>query len=273
MDNKAQVISEEDLDIGDCVATTSNDALEIVTWNLRNFPLEGEFTIEQVADMLLLQDADLIALQELGSEEACRYLLSLMPGWKSAVFYRDGLNLGFLYKEREVALLAQPGEIFTDEHYAFPRPPAIIEIVHTSGIEVRIINLHLKCCGGAENELRRREASHLLKEYIDSAYPSTPVVVLGDFNDEIAGIPDEENVFLNFVNDPVNFRFADLDIALSGRSEWSYPSYPSHIDHILVTDELFSLVDSVGVLTYDACDGRYFRYISDHRPVLLRLSY
>lgn len=271
IDKPSEVSAVEDLDVDGCILNTSEYTLDVITWNLRTFPLSGAYTVQQVAEILLSQEADIIALQEVASEEDFNHLVSLLPGWKGTALFHDGLALAFLYKEKEIALLTHPTELFDDNHYAFPRPPLLLEIVHTSGIETVLVNLHLKCCGGEENERRRREASILLKDYLDTHYSDRPVVVLGDFNDEIAGVPDDENVFINYLNDAEQYRFADLAIAKSDRSDWSYPSYPSHIDHILITDELFSLVDTVGVLTYDLCDGRYFRYISDHRPLLLRL--
>ena len=40
------------------------------------------------------------------------------------------------------------------------------------------------------------------------------------------------NVFENILNDSNNYRFVDLPIAQGNNSEWSFPNWPSHLDHI-----------------------------------------
>jgi endonuclease/exonuclease/phosphatase family metal-dependent hydrolase len=262
-----------DLDIDACLTQLSDQSLDIVTWNLRNFPMDSFYTVEQVARFIAMEDADIVAFQEIQSEEDFNHMMYQLPEWGSEIIISSGLNLGYIYKKSEVALVRRAGEIFPDDHFAFPRPPVVMDVVHTNGIEVMLINLHLKCCDGDENELRRREASEKLKDFIDVNYPGDPVMVLGDFNDEISGIPDNENVFINFINDAANYRFADMEIAAGPIIDWSYPSYPSHIDHILITNELFQMAFDVQTLAYDHCDGRYFRHISDHRPVMISLTY
>jgi len=163
-------------------------------------------------------------------------------------------------------------ELFIGDSYAFPRPPVQIEVSHTNGLSVILINIHLKCCDGQENIWRRKDASEQLKEYIDTTYPNQEVILLGDYNDEISNNPDEDNVFYNFIEDDQNYLFTDMDIALGNSSGWSYPSWPSHIDHILVTDELFDNIIQSQTLSIDSCDSQYLYNISDHRPVILQLS-
>jgi hypothetical protein len=63
--------------------------------------------------------------------------------------------------------------------------------------------------------------------------------------------------------------FTDMAIAKGSLLWWSYPSYPSHIDHIMVTDELFSEIDTVMVLKPEPCYSSWSEMISDHRPVEL----
>ena len=54
--------------------------------------------------------------------------------------------------------------------------------------------------------------------------------------------------------------------------EWSYPDWPSHIDHILITNELFNHVNSVETLVLDNCQTSYLTAVSDHRPVMMSLK-
>jgi hypothetical protein len=72
-----------------------------------------------------------------------------------------------------------------------------------------------------------------------------------------------------------------MDIAYGYASNWSYPSWPSHLDHILITDELFDEFENEGSLVETIHLEEYFNggwsdyenYISDHRPVGLSLKF
>lgn len=97
-------------------------------------------------------------------------------------------------------------------------------------------------------------------------------------NDLITDQPNT-NVFQAILNDPSNYSFADSSIAVGPSSNWSYPTWPSHLDHIIITNELFyetqnngSYVQTLklesefasGWSTYDA-------FVSDHRPVAMKI--
>jgi hypothetical protein len=150
-----------------------------------------------------------------------------------------------------------------------------------------IINNHFKCCGNGilnssnpdDEETRRYTASNLLKDYIDTNFPNENTIVLGDLND-ILSDDVENNVIQMFLDDSENYLFADYEIAFGNESEWSYPTWPSHIDHILITNELFDLFESWGsairtIKIDEYLTGGWSEYdqnVSDHRPVALKLS-
>jgi len=97
-------------------------------------------------------------------------------------------------------------------------------------------------------------------------------------NDQIAE-PREYNVFLSFLDKPEEYKFADMDIALRPTyNNVSYPTYLSHIDHILITNELFDAFDAPDavcrVIRADEYMGTWQHYaalVSDHRPLGVRL--
>ena len=62
--------------------------------------------------------------------------------------------------------------------------------------------------------------------------------VLGDFNDDISE-SNSNNVFLDFINDSNSYYFADMLIANGPSADWSFPTWPSHLDHILISNEFF----------------------------------
>jgi len=268
--------SPEDSDI--FVACTpfpgTGQSLDIVTFNIETFPINGYTSVIAVANLLKTINADVYALQEVASESGFNQLLNLLPGY-AGLFYlinNSDWNLAYIYKVSEISVNgASTRLLFPDSQY-FPRPPYEIKIHHApTNLDLYLINNHLKCCGGSENETSRRIASEMLKDYIDTSRPNDAVIILGDLNDEITGTGSSENPFLNFINDPSDFLFADIDIAEGSQLWWSYPSYPSHIDHILITNELFSKVDTTIVYKAAPCYSDYSTYISDHRPVGIKL--
>tara|TARA_B100001971_G_C18100252_1_gene488424 strand:- start:282 stop:950 length:669 start_codon:yes stop_codon:yes gene_type:complete len=149
-----------------------------------------------------------------------------------------------------------------------------------------LINNHFKCCGDgildfnneSDEEKRRYNASNLLKEYIDNNLAEKNVIVLGDLNDDIAEAP-QNNVFQMILDDSDNYLFVDIEIANGNSSDWSYPSWPSHLDHILITNELFDELDNSDIQTIKIDEyleggwNEYDQYISDHRPVGIKFYF
>ncbi|MFP4489185.1 MAG: endonuclease/exonuclease/phosphatase family protein [Bacteroidales bacterium] len=266
----------EGVDFSDCVISGTGSTFDIVTFNIRAYPVYGEETAKTVADLVKQMDADIIALQEISNEEDFNNLVDRLIGWEGLYYPIDNSiwNLAYLYKVSEVSIDETKSKIiFDDDFWSFPRPPFEVHATHIpTGTEAILINNHFKCCGGSDNEERRRSATDSLHKYISDNYPDEPVIILGDLNDEIDGDSRETNVFWTMVNDPDNYTFTDMSIAKGSMAWWSYPSWPSHIDHICVTDELFASIDTTMVFRLDQCYPEYPEMISDHRPVILRLK-
>lgn len=122
------------------------------------------------------------------------------------------------------------------------------------------------------------DATNLLKAYIDTHFAQRRVIVLGDLNDSLTDVI-QNNVFASLLNDSDNYQFVDQGIAEGDDAGWSFPSYPSHLDHILISSELFGGFEheDSSVLSFPVdevfFDGwrEYDRNVSDHRPVALRV--
>ncbi|MBC8386761.1 MAG: hypothetical protein H8E13_01765 [Actinobacteria bacterium] len=87
----------------------------------------------------------------------------------------------------------------------------MIELLYDDN-EIIVINNHFKAMSGQENEDRRREACIKLNDYIQENHLNDMVIVLGDLNDELIDI-EENNVFQIFLDNPEQYRFTDMDIA------------------------------------------------------------
>ncbi len=255
----------------DCVTTFEQDEnFEVVTFNLEQFPKKNN-TIMHVAELLVHLNADVVAVQEISNEGALKELADKMEEWEYVYSPNSSGSLtpGFLIKMSEIELIEdETRALFEDDNYRFPRSPLMVKVKHRkSGVESYLINLHLKAMGDEESVQRRLLASHKLKELLDEEYSHDYVIVLGDFNDELDEENPEQNVFHNFIVSE-NYRFTDMSIAQGEEENWSYPGWPSHIDHILISDEWFDAVDTTMTLSPDACFDNYEKFISDHRPVV-----
>ena len=78
----------------------------------------------------------------------------------------------------------------------------------------------------------------MLTTYVDQNLPQRNVVIIGDYNDVLTDSYNN-NVFNQFINDSLNYRFEDFDIATGPSYNWSFPNWPSHLDHILISNEIF----------------------------------
>ncbi len=269
------------LEVTDCIVETTDNKLEIATWNIEHFP-KTKNTIKELAGIIKRMDVDVIAMQEVTSKEKLDALSKLLPNYKAVIKITQNVHLAFLYKKSEIEINGNPYGILKGKTYEFAgRTPYVLPIRAKSiNMNLILINNHFKATSHwdgtpekkKETVNRRRKSVQLLKEWIDTNYPKDNVIVLGDMNDEITD-EKEENVFQVFLDDTANYHFADRELALPKNKEyWSYPSFPSHIDHILITNELFDNEDTTYTYTFQKCDEGYDALISDHQPVCLVLK-
>jgi len=265
----------------------TDSTFEMMTWNIEWFPKNGQTTVDYVSEIIQDLNVDLIAMQELDDTLAFEQMMIDLDQYEG--YYKSSWFAGLAYiYNPEVIEIDTIYEIYTTEPYwrPFPRSPMVMVFSFMEENYV-VINNHFKCCGDGildstdpwDEETRRLEASNLLKDYIDEFFPNERVILTGDLNDDIADDPNN-NVFTGFIDDPVNYLFVDMDIAEGSDYNWSYPSWPSHLDHILITNELFDDFSNFGsdiqtLRLDDFFDGGFTEYdanVSDHRPVALKIK-
>lgn len=251
--------------------------LEIVTWNIENFPQAGDATIEKVRYIIELSDIDMIAVQEIADTHSFRQLIAQLPeydGLYSQDYYgpENYQKTGLIYKKTMINVKSQ-SQLFSGNDYAFPRPPLLLEIEAEKDGKVfdfNLINIHLKAFDGGDNLARRRAAAESLKTYMDERIATETEkdwIVVGDWNDEIDD-PPEENAFTVFLEDST---YIFLTEELAGNYYYaSYPSYRSLIDHILISADCMEEYEggSITTLRLDDYFIDYFNNVSDHRPVM-----
>ena len=272
----------EDLDFG------TDSTFEVLTWNIEWFPKNGQTTVDYVSEIIQALDIDVLAIQEVDNTDMFDQMLEELTQYEG--YYESAwfAGLAYIYKT-DVVEINDVYEIYTTSPYwsPFPRSPMVMDM-NFMGENIIIINNHFKCCGdgyldledSGDEETRRYIASNLLKQYIDTNFSNDNVLVLGDLNDILTDDP-ENNVFQMILDDTENYLFADMEIAEGPSSGWSYPTWPSHIDHILITNELFDELENdasdIQTIKIDEYfDGGWYQYdqnVSDHRPVALKLLF
>ena len=263
----------------------SNGSLDFMTWNVQNYPKHNQ-TNSHMENIINQINIDIIAFQEIESASSFSNLIYDLGGdW---VGYRSGGNssygeLAYAINTQEIEILNIYTILNQDAYYFGYREPYVLKFNYQSN-EYIMINNHFKCCGdgdldqnnSSDEEYRRLVSSQLLQEYVEDYYDNDRVIILGDLNDVISdNISD--NVFSGFLESE-DFQFADYNIAYGSSSHWSYPTWPSHIDHIIITDELYSDFNISNVQTFEIDDyfnggwNSYDNYVSDHRPVFMRFD-
>lgn len=266
----------------------TDSTLEVMTWNIENFAKRGAVTAVAVIDVVNGLQVDIIALQEIENLTYFQQVREGLTHWTGdrATSAYASVNLAFLYPVDGPVEVSAVYEILTSYRRELPRSPFVLE-GSLDGKEFVVINNHYKCCGNNDidetdnydEETRRRDASLLIDDFIRTHFPDRGVIVVGDFNDELTD-RTSDNVFQNFLGAPDYYRFVDLPIAQDDNALWSYPTWPSHLDHILITHQLFDAHQAQGSLVEVAPLhemlgqgwGAYEKDVSDHLPVVLRLK-
>lgn len=266
----------------------TDSTLEVLTWNVEWFPKAGQRTIDSVRQVILALDADVIALQEVADTNKCKQMLSTLVDYELVLgdpYEFEGL--AYIYKKSTIQV-QQVYHVFSSwsAGYNFPRAPFVLEM-ECKGRDFVLINNHLKCCGdgylnlndGGDEETRRFRAMNTLKGYMDNFLSGRRVIMLGDLNDEIQE-PLPQNVFQQFIQDSANYKFVDLAIANASPQGWSYPRWPSHLDHILINQAVYYAYNQpeteVRCFSIDEYLpgglAEYEQKISDHRPLGLKIK-
>lgn len=272
--------------------------LDFATWNLEWFgdtsegPGDESLQLENIRDIIAGLDMDLWSVQEVTGEAHFADLVSRLAGYDGflandplvvdgAAYYSDfdnnELKVGLIYKTSMVTIHGAR-VILTDHDYDFAgRPPVEVTLTATvdgTALDLVVILLHAKA-GSREGDWTRRSAgSAALKSYLDANHPTTRVMVIGDFNDDVdqSITRPKDSPYRNFVDDVAAYVFPTKTLSDAGQTSTVY--YSEMIDHHLATNELSAsyVAGSVEVFPADQYLASYDQTTSDHYPVLSRYS-
>lgn len=268
---------------------------DVATWNIKHFgepddgPIDDRKQLRRVRDVILGIDADLWGVQEIADEVAFAALLAELPDYDGllatdpltgdgAAFYEDFAferKVGLVYK-REMVEILDARVVLTDLEFEFAgRPPLEARLRVTSQDitrDVIVVVLHTKSDDQVTSWERRAAGGAGLKAYLDAAWPDDPVLVLGDWNDDVVTsiTPGRDSPYRPFVDDATSWIFVSAPLTAAGQT--SIIGYPNVIDHILASDEAVAWYQPESVLVYrvDEFIPDYANTTSDHLPVVAR---
>ena len=249
------------------------DGLEVMTWNIKQFPLTNN-TVSYLNEVLTDLLPDVVVFQEIIDLSSFQDLSSAITAY-NFINTNYGYDLGLAVRSDCITILDYE-TLFPNNGYEFAyRYPLKAELRWSCGdavLEFQLINIHLKAYD--DGWQRRFDSCEILRNYIQYQIENvgqTNIIVAGDFNDEIDD-PEGSNSLWPLVSDP-NSYFTTTPIA--GNSYYdSYPwsNYAGLLDHILISSGLFDENDLSGEIETLRIDdymgsSTYQNHISDHRPV------
>lgn len=257
-------------------------ALTLMTWNLEWFgdtsegPTDETTQYDAVRNVLAERGTDIVALQEVASEDAFDRLLGDLPGYASALSGYAWTQRTALLWDRSLLELVHARALSGLDDAG--RPPLIVTLRRKrDDFTLRVIVVHAKAQADAASHDKRAQLALGLKTFIDLA-PELPTIIAGDFNDLLRGsiTSGADTPYRAFLEDP-RFVAPTLSLDAPGAAESSYAHGRGTIDHVLLAPSASFEVDpgSVNVLQNEllAEDPTFSATVSDHFPVVLALGF
>lgn len=260
---------------GITLSGTSLRSLKVVNWNLEWFgspvqnPANDSLQQANVTTILKKLDADIYALAEVVDTARFRAVANELSGYSyiisdfgsyadsiTDVDYASAQKLAFLYKTsvikniRSYGVLRRGGSSNAYYNWSSGRFPFLMEAqakLNGDSALIHFVLLHAKANTGTTADKinswnRRRNGLIELKDSLDAQYPTSNLVILGDFNDALDKTittemaPDTTTSYIDFMNDSIHYKPLTLPLSLAGKQ--STVSYNTVIDNVLASDEM-----------------------------------
>ncbi len=255
-------------------AVGSATTLEIATWNLHNFPSNGN-SASLVADLITSLDLDVVVVEEIADEAAWDELLARLPEHEGVLsthrYTPDSYQkIGVIYRASLVSV-GEPSLLFVSDGYAFPRPPFAVTVT-VDGATIELVGVHLKAGTTADDAERRRQAvvqlDTFLRLQIDGGGESD-VILLGDYNERVTSDTDRA-ILAPLLTAPDRYTVRTEPSAVAGGV--TYLGFGGEfIDHITTTAALDASWGAATIVAprLDEMTPSYETTVSDHLPAIL----
>ena len=272
--------------------------LEAVTWNIEwygSFSNGPDDELQQTKNILQVADslkADLYAFQEVSDQGSLDSLTKYMEGYRGFVSEQISYDqkLAFVYNTQTIDSLSAGAITANQDEYDWAgRLPLYFSFNYSSTdgsapVEILAIVIHGKANTGDSTEQeeaynRRVDAAGSLYTYLQNEHPDAHILLLGDYNDDVdVSIYDDSSPtpYAPFVENENSFRAVTATISEEGQSSYLPGNYTDLIDHIIMSDELFSsYVSSSEEIYFDAENfiENYESTTSDHLPVWAKFEF
>ncbi|MEM1127083.1 MAG: endonuclease/exonuclease/phosphatase family protein [Bacteroidota bacterium] len=263
---------------------------DVATWNVEwfgndsNGPSDEDLQFERARQIIAGSGIDLWGLQEMADEATFSRLLdSLGTPYEGFLATQSGqLRIGYLYDSRVIRLRNQR-HILTEFNFEFAgRPPLLMEADVTlsdTTLQAVFVVLHMKAGSQRGDYERRRDAVRRLKTHLDFFYADVPLIVLGDFNDELRRSiwANTTSPYAPFNEDTTAYTMLSrpLDEANLGTFCSTDFCNGSTIDHIMISDEWRPFYQDGSMdrwFELVSVFPGYSRSITDHLPVYARFE-
>lgn len=282
--------------------------LDVGNWNIEWFgstvqgqgPTDETLQLNNVRSVIQENGLDFWALEEVVDVNQFNALKQGLPGYEgfvsndpsvtgSASYSAGEQKLAVLYKSSVVQVL-KAEVILRSADYAFAgRPPLRVDLrIMRNGVSVDMVAIVLHMKAGTEPGTdynssdygRRANSGAALKQYLETSLVNKPVIVLGDWNDDVdvSIVRDPNNTsaylpspFQSYVNQPSEYTF--LTLPLSQKREGSTVGFPNVIDHQMVTNELAAHYVSNSTRRVIPNILNYETTTTDHFPIVSRFDF
>ncbi|WP_207496265.1 T9SS type A sorting domain-containing protein [Aridibaculum aurantiacum] len=288
--------------------TQADTALRIVSWNIEWFgsteagPPNKNLQERNVVRILRFLDADIYALGEIVDTMRMRRVVDSLGAnygftisdFCSAVASPDFPNwltcqkLAYVYRKDVVSNVRVRGMLRASQNayynFASGRFPYLLNAnVNKNGKKrnINVINIHAKSGTTSTDYTRRRNGAIELKDTLDQFFSRTPVILVGDYNDELHrsisgfGTSPYQVIVADSNRNNANY-YRSITLPLSYAGENSTIGFSTVIDHQIINKRMDSMYIAGSaairkdVLTvvpdYNA------RNTSDHYPVFSSYS-
>ena len=251
-------------------------------------PSNETLQLNNIAQVILNVNADIIALQEVGTSTSNATIDKLVnilgSGWAGKIVPWNANNCSqnqaIIYKTSKVQSVSSSlvTEYQSYANWSSGRYPVLYNVnflTNEGAVPIFLINIHAKAYGDAGSYARRQAASQALKQLLDgSSYRTRRIVLIGDYNDYLIGTTcgscsPSNSPYKNFIDDTQNYK---------GLTQNLYDTYYNSlvIDNVIISNELFSNYVANSALRDVASTSSISNYrytTSDHYPISVLLQF